>query len=785
MPPRRPAETGDDSDVDRTEGSSKRRRIALACSTCRCRKSRCDGKRPKCSGCETLGFQCSYVQSSSSSNVIVGKEYLSDLEARLERVESRLLATENGRPLSPPNSLATVPPSQPQQQREESEAASSDQRIVVSSAITFQYNHCSDEAEGATDGIGSLSFADEEDAAFLGPSSNIAFMRHLGPALARISPTAGRLSSETDLQRNSSLAPSRALEGDMVKASRRASLSSTGNSAQHNVSLATEAHKSSGNNAFSLPPDAEVRRLMDAYFSNTGLLFPFIHEGTFRQRYEEMRRKGANPVQKTWLALLNIVLAFGISTSSDASYLERQKQSDVFYRRSIALCREQMLRASNLETVQLQLLTSQYLQGSHKSLQTWMVHGLAVKGALQLGLHCQHASAAFTPVEREYRKRVWYGCIILDSTLSMTFGRPPSIPQEYIKIDMPAPEPPLPSTTTSAVDHRSKALSLLFFNATISLYAILNQAITRCYDSNLGCATATIAVPDTINRVYALETQLQDWKANLPSDLHLHQHHHHDPSLPPSPASSLIHTRFTTVLALRFLNLRILIHRPVLTSILDATAAAHGGSGGSGAANPLLQQIGAYNLNCCLESSLEIIAIVRAAVLTRGGGRPASPLGAWWFTLYYTFNAALVIAATLVIRLRSSGGGGGGGFALTSGEAEAREALEGAIEALGGLDEGNRMVEKCRRHLSGLVGALAVVFAAKDQSPLENFSSLLSPPTGPATADGVSGGREGEGGMMTDLGVSPFGQFGTSPMGLELGEFMTDMDAEILNLFFS
>lgn len=747
------------------------------------------------------------MQSSSSSNVIVGKEYLSDLESRLERVETRLFAAENGGPLSPSSSLAAMPTSQSQhhqQQREDSETVASDSRVTPSSAITFQYEHHSEEAEGATDGIGSLSFADEEDAAFLGPSSNIAFMRHLGPALARISPTAGRLPSDMNMQQ-ASLAPSRVLEGDMVRASRRASLSNSDNTSQRGLqsgsSLAAR-FKVDGNNAFNLPADSEVRRLMDAYFSNTGLLFPYIHEGTFRQKYDEMQRKGSSSVQKTWLALLNIMLAIAISTSSDSSYLERQKESDIFYRRSIALCREQMLRASNLETVQLQLLTSQYLQGSHKSLQTWMVHGLAVKGALQLGLHCQNASAAFTPVEREFRKRVWYGCILLDRTLSMTFGRPPSIPQEYIKIDLPTPEPPSSTSSLTTVDLHCKSISLLFFNASITLYAILNQTITRCYDSNLGCLTGPVPVTDTINRVYALETQLQDWKSSLPPELRATTTTTTTPSSQSLP--SVIRTRFTTVLTLRFLNLRILAHRPILTSILDTSAAQP-----ASPHNPLLAQIGAYNLNCSLESALDIIALVRAALPQP---KSTAPLGAWWFTLYYTFNAALVIAATLVIRRATPH------FTLSRSDEAARRGLEEAVEALAALDSGNRMVEKCRRHLSGLVGALGVVCeffpvtpvppfslslslsffrvlmswffhravsANKEQPPLVAFSSLLSPPTAPATVDAsVVEGGGGGGGTVPDLS-NPFGQFGTSPVGVELGEFMTDMDAEILNLFFS
>ena len=74
---------------------SKRRRAALACGSCRARKSRvksnlkfdviskrggklrlfqCDGLRPICSMCQNLGFDCRYQQPASYPNVIIGKE---------------------------------------------------------------------------------------------------------------------------------------------------------------------------------------------------------------------------------------------------------------------------------------------------------------------------------------------------------------------------------------------------------------------------------------------------------------------------------------------------------------------------------------------------------------------------------------------------------------------------------------------------------------------------------------------------------------------------------------
>lgn len=56
----------------------------------------------------------------------------------------------------------------------------------------------------------------------------------------------------------------------------------------------------------------------------------------------------------------------------------------------------------------------QYLQGTQKSVQAWTIHGLAVKAALQLGLHSKDASKAFPSLEQETRKRTWFGCVVLD-----------------------------------------------------------------------------------------------------------------------------------------------------------------------------------------------------------------------------------------------------------------------------------------------------------------------------------------------------------------------------------
>jgi hypothetical protein len=74
-----------------------------------------------------------------------------------------------------------------------------------------------------------------------------------------------------------------------------------------------------------------------------------------------------------------------------------------------------------LRLVQYLLLMGQYLQGTQKSVEAWAVHGLAVKAAFQLGLHSSEASKAFSPLDREIRKRTWFGCVVLDRYVYLCF----------------------------------------------------------------------------------------------------------------------------------------------------------------------------------------------------------------------------------------------------------------------------------------------------------------------------------------------------------------------------
>ena len=101
-----------------------------------------------------------------------------------------------------------------------------------------------------------------------------------------------------------------------------------------------------------LPLEADIRRMIHAYFTGAGQVFPYIHEQTFRRSYEEVSTENFKRVRRTWLALLNMMFALvkGLEKNSSNQVDELLGQSDIFCRRALALGTKEMLWGSNIET---------------------------------------------------------------------------------------------------------------------------------------------------------------------------------------------------------------------------------------------------------------------------------------------------------------------------------------------------------------------------------------------------------------------------------------------------
>lgn len=192
------------------------------------------------------------------------------------------------------------------------------------------------EAQDPTDGIGSIVFTKEDGASFFGPSSNIAFTRLI------VGSTTSILKATTTPSGPVSPADA-ALQSHMLHVSRPHSPDEDEPSPAKRPSIPLEP--------FFLPPESETKTLIDIYFDSTGVLFPYIDKDSFVHTHEQLNIANIRSVRRSWLGLLNMVLAMAISVShsSNVTASERAAQSDVFFRRAMALCEKHISHGTSLE----------------------------------------------------------------------------------------------------------------------------------------------------------------------------------------------------------------------------------------------------------------------------------------------------------------------------------------------------------------------------------------------------------------------------------------------------
>jgi hypothetical protein len=221
-----------------------------------------------------------------------------------------------------------------------------------------------------------------------------------------------------------------------------------------------------GDELFSLPNRLAADRLVDAYFKFTHPLNTYLHEYTFRQRYERLWLRedlgGEEAVENNlaWFGLVNLIFAFGSVHTKTIGHMSISNKR--FFNRAKTLVLSSLFQVATIELVQALLLMGQYLNSSLELDNSWTVIGLAIRMAQSLGLHQDSTTLGLTAIDQEVRKRVWWGCFVIDRLLSMKVGRPPmihdglditvglplAIDDEYLTNDVkesPAQPPGIPS----------------------------------------------------------------------------------------------------------------------------------------------------------------------------------------------------------------------------------------------------------------------------------------------------------------------------------------------------
>jgi transcriptional regulatory protein GAL4 len=165
-------------------------------------------------------------------------------------------------------------------------------------------------------------------------------------------------------------------------------------------------------------------RLIDSYFSVYHRTYPFVHEATFKAQFNEVIPR---PQHRSWQMLLHAILALGAWCLNDSA----SELDDHLYHHALSFGEdESMFESANLAFVQALVLLSNLSQKRNKPNTGSNFSGLATRMALSLGLHRELPDWDINLLQREMRRRVWWGLYMFDSGASTTFGRPILLPEK-------------------------------------------------------------------------------------------------------------------------------------------------------------------------------------------------------------------------------------------------------------------------------------------------------------------------------------------------------------------
>ncbi|CAL1709508.1 unnamed protein product [Somion occarium] len=414
-----------------------------------------------------------------------------------------------------------------------------------------------------------------------------------------------------------------------------------------------------------LPDLPEQEHLLKLYFIYVHPALPIIHKKSFMENYRNVNLREGNspsvmadsPTVATnskadsekhhkriptmlLLAMFSIAARYSSTTSADIpppeegsmwaagdSYLEDAKANlDSSY------------AASRPSTCQALLLMGYREVGIGAMAQAWLYIGMAVRMAQDLGMHknadkwVNIGKNLFTPEELQERRRIWYGCVMMDKYVSTYIGRPvaifendfdtelPSVDEDdELEIWAPDPSPPLVDDDLEPPPHQAPPVTghvVSCFNEAAKLSILLSMIVQAIYPIRPHIFRLT--------EYSRLEKYLDKWFLELPEHLRYDPASQKPTTLPPHALT--LHMQYWCTV--------ILLHRPFTdpSQTKSLTSPRH------------LEAVKMHthkNYDLCVQAANHITSIVSVYVERHCVRR--APV----FLCFYVFTAAIMHIATL------------------------------------------------------------------------------------------------------------------------------------------
>ncbi|KAJ7047591.1 fungal-specific transcription factor domain-containing protein [Mycena alexandri] len=402
----------------------QRRRVWRACESCRRKKIKCDGQEPTCSQCSASGSQCTWLQ--TKDRAALSRHYVQELEARLLHMESLFSqiapVLDQIGPLPNGAAIAELAAGAP---------ASSGSDAILSTAVLPRSTPSKDRADSipikaeedeVSESFGQLALDEYGHMRWIGGSSTMSLIQSFkaltSSPLHRISPM------EED-----PLAPGPSVNKLYFPAS----------------VFFGKVHALPGPEEVEYPPRDLADKLVNAYFSRIHFLNPVIDKPSFLRKYTQVMDSMPDPgfarAEAAFTSLVFAVFACSARLVEDPRLSISESQDDggmgmLYYERALIL---QYISHANTQIAHVQcfILLSSFLCSINCLPQAWILVGQAVRTGQDLGLHRTPRRLVITPIDKETRRKVWWGVYSLDRMLALALGRPLGINDSDCDVELP------------------------------------------------------------------------------------------------------------------------------------------------------------------------------------------------------------------------------------------------------------------------------------------------------------------------------------------------------------
>ncbi|KAI1619960.1 fungal-specific transcription factor domain-containing protein [Exophiala viscosa] len=469
----------------------QQRRYGFACSTCRRKKARCDGKYPACQKCCDSGEACTYDKRPSVAYAVSLQNQLQaykDRFARLRQVSDKERTTLLGELLTAEGEFKnTISIAQSHHDR---------------NGANRQQSRSDSEFEDASDG----EQHEAPDEASLDPDGRLVFygktsLYHLGPQEdARYDPQTENIPDE-----NGFVIPEPPAHSS---------------SASHETPgyFAHDANDSLPQ--FISEIDASLlNHLLETYWCYPQHLHCVLCKSLFMR---DLFISG--PYVSPFLLSAVLTQAARYSTRPDAGEVGER-----FAKKALELLVEDIDRGSSIPTIQGLLIFSSRECACGRTSQGWLYSGMAFRMMRDLGLHVPirrlgSLSRQFSREDLALRQQVFWSCYTWDKTMSLALGRAPII---HDHIELPTPETFLdgpeaddeiwiPVTGDASISQgflQHRTMSITRFAAYCELCTIIDSILDHLYSRPHRSQNHLVTYLQTTL------SKLEDWSSRLPQEL--------------------------------------------------------------------------------------------------------------------------------------------------------------------------------------------------------------------------------------------------------------------------